>query len=99
MPNFRVYFNRRSEHPTVWSIDSGSQASELNVKAFYLHRCSAVSHWDPDIPPNPDTPCAWLEVYNAVMEMRDGAAHFFHDPAWRQPPLTQETNSRIRELP
>ena len=90
MPDFRIYYNRRSEHPTVWSLDSGSQATEINVKSVRLHRCNAETHWNPDIPPNNDTPSAWFEVYHAVLQMHDGVAHLFPDPNWRKPRLTDE---------
>jgi hypothetical protein len=85
MPSYRVYFNKASEQP--WSIDEGSQHSEINVKSIRLHHCNADSHWDPSIKANPDTPCAWFEIYHAVLQLDDGVAHFFKDPNWRVPPI------------
>jgi hypothetical protein len=90
MPAWRVYFNRSSEQPTVWSIDEGTQATEVNVKAVRLHRCNADTHWDPSIKVNPDTPCAWLDIYHAIMQLSDGVAHFFPDPDWRVPRINSE---------
>ena len=47
-------------------------------------------HYDPSVKINPDTPTAWMTVAYAVLEMRDGVAHFFHDPDWRKPQLVSD---------
>lgn len=85
--NYRVYFNRHNEFPTIWSVDEGGQDSEINVKGFRLHKVNAVSVYDASIGPNPDVPCAWIEIEYALMDVKDGIAHFFHDSEWRDPPL------------
>lgn len=97
--NFRVFYNRRSEAPQIWSIDWGSQSTELNVIGFRLHRCGAESKWDPNTPPNRDTPSAWLEITHAKLELKDGVAHFFHDLDSLEPMIEAEVNARLRELP
>jgi hypothetical protein len=101
---FRVYWNRRAEKPCVWSVDDGSQDGEINVQAIKLHRCDVESHWDPDVPKNPDTPSAWFTITNAIMRMEHGVANFFRDPSFQYPRLTpaqeeEETKRRINELP
>ena len=85
MATYRVYYNRRREAPQIVSFDEGDQSTEINVCAVRFHRVSAVSHWDPNTPPNQDTPSFWLEVFHAVVQVREGTAHFFHDPDWRKP--------------
>lgn len=87
MPSYRVYFNRKAEFPQVWSVDEGAQGSEVNIISYELHRVNAISRYDSSTTPNPDTPSAWLEINYAVMELKGGVAHFFHDLAWREPPL------------
>jgi hypothetical protein len=33
---FRLYFNRHNEAPCVWSLDQGTQETEVNVEAIHL---------------------------------------------------------------
>lgn len=77
MRRFRVYFNRKREAPQVWSIDEGSQESEVNLQAFVIGPgCTAISHYNGQ-PPNEDSPSAWIEVQAHGYEITRGAAYFF----------------------
>lgn len=88
MPDYRIYFNRKAEAPQVWSIDEGNQRSEFNVVDFKIHKVSMVEPGaDFSVKVNQDTPTVWIWVRRAVMEMRQGVAHFFHDQDWRVPPI------------
>ncbi len=78
--NYRCYFNRASEFPTVWSIDEGDQSTEINVTDIKINSgCTAETHYDRTVKPNNDTATAWFTVPNAVLEIRDCVAHFFPD--------------------
>lgn len=99
MSDFRIYFNRKNEAPQVWSVDQGDQSSEINVKEWRLHRCNADSHYEASVKVNPDTPTAWIVVMHAIMRVEHGVAHFFHDPDWRVPRISQQIDDRLDELP
>ncbi len=59
---YRVYFNRKREAPQVWSIDEGTQASEINVASFFIGTgCTARGRYNGQ-PANDNSPSAWLEV-------------------------------------
>lgn len=91
MPTYRVYFNRHAEFPTVFSVDEGDQSSEINVARVEGHRVNFEFHYDPNVKINPDTPSAWMTVHHAVLQVREGTAHLFHDPDWRSPRIQGET--------
>jgi hypothetical protein len=74
MKRYRVYFNRLNEAPQVWSIDEGTQASEINVHAVVLKNCAEVSTWvNPDETVNHDRPKAWMAV-EGVLTIENGVA-------------------------
>lgn len=88
MPNFRVYYNRRSDYPFIWSVDEGTQETEVNVTDVELTRVSAKTRFDRHVPRgSTETPSCWFEVEYAILTVKDNIAYFFHDPNWRQPPL------------
>lgn len=70
---FRVYFNRLNEAPQVWSVDEGTQASEINVTAVQIVDCYAETKVDLDETVNRDRPKAWLEVHGHL-RMESGVA-------------------------
>jgi len=60
---FRVYFNRKNEFPQVWSIDYGTQESEINVQRVELNGCNATTVYKPEgVTDFNSMPCAWFEV-------------------------------------
>lgn len=76
---YRVYFNRKSEWPTIWSIDEGAQTSEINVQGFVLEDVRAESHNLPEeqlVSANHlNTPAAWITV-TATLHIESGIAYF-----------------------
>lgn len=62
MKCYRVFFNRLSEAPQVWSVDEGDQSSEINVSAVSLVRCSAETKFNPAETDTLNKPKAWFEV-------------------------------------
>lgn len=74
--NYRYYFNRKNEAPQVWSVDEGTQGSEINVTKIICH-VPSESFFDLSIKVNRDTPTAWFEVKNAILKVRKGVAHFY----------------------
>ena len=76
---YRVYFNARADWPRVWSIDAGTQESEIIVKLFTIDNCRAVARTltgaelaEAD---RTRTPIAWLEV-DGILDVRDDVAMF-----------------------
>lgn len=72
---YRVYFNRLNEAPQVWSIDEGTQESEVNVIGYEIVDCYTVSRVDLEETVNRDRPKAWLEVHGHL-ELQGGRAIF-----------------------
>ena len=72
---FRAYFNRRSEAPQVWSVDEGSQETEINVKGFVIHGCTVNAQFNGQRPNN-DSPVAWIEIEADTYRILDGVVHF-----------------------
>lgn len=70
---YRVYFNRLNEAPQVWSVDEGTQASEVNVIAVSLVNCAAMTTCDLNETVNHDRPKAWFEVIGEL-HIVDGVA-------------------------
>jgi hypothetical protein len=62
----RVYFNKRSDFPNVWSVDDGNQDNEINVsKVCFGAEVYPETAYSGD-KPNEDSPVAWLEVEDSV---------------------------------
>lgn len=87
---YRVYYNRRSDYPFIWSVDEGTQETEQNVKSVEFHDVSAMTNGDLTVPrSSTETPCVWFDVLYATLTVKDGVAYFFHDDNWREPPLAK----------
>lgn len=70
----RVYYNRFSGYPFCWSIDEGTQHTEVNVMAvIILPPCVATTHCL-DERPNDDSPVAWVEV-SGELEIKNDIAY------------------------
>jgi hypothetical protein len=79
---YRIYYNRASDWPQIWSVDEGSQATEINVQGFELSEVSAGAVALPKEARHPDNtvaPSAWLEVRNARLDVVAGIAVFTPD--------------------
>ena len=66
----RVYFNRRSDFPSVWSIDDGDQKNEINVNRVLLWGCGSTVYTGG--PVNKNSPVAWIEFHNHLLCEEDG---------------------------
>lgn len=85
LKRFRTYFNRHREFPQVWSIDEGTQESEVNVIGFICHQgCEIESRYN-GTKPNEDSPSAWIEIRANYMYLVGGIAHFMMHPADGRP--------------
>lgn len=76
MKTYRVYFNKKSEWPLVWSIDEGDQDTEINVKevtiiASYSETRAIVNNGHID---TTNTPLAWLAVEAKGIRIVEGIA-------------------------
>jgi hypothetical protein len=71
---FRVYFNRSSDFPYVWSFDDGDIKNEVLVTK--IHGTSFVSDYDPS-GDNVNTPRGffWVKASRAVLT--DGEVTFY----------------------
>jgi hypothetical protein len=71
---YRAYYNKTEEYPFCWSIDNGTQQTEVNVMAvIILPPCVATTHCL-DERPNDDSPVAWLEV-SGELEIKNDIAY------------------------
>lgn len=76
MRKFRAYFNKRSEAPAVWSIDEGSQDSEINIINFVIGTgCKTESFFNGE-KPNENSPVAWFEITAVGFSIHRGIAYF-----------------------
>lgn len=82
---FRAYFNRKREAPQVWSIDEGSQDSEVNIVGFVVHPgCEIHSRYN-GTKANEDSPSAWMDIHADHYYINAGVAHFATLPADGRP--------------
>lgn len=71
---YRVYYNRSSDYPFVWSFDDGDSKNEVLVTA--IHGPQFHSAYNPS-GDNENTPRAffWVEATRAVL--KDGEVTFY----------------------
>jgi hypothetical protein len=70
---YRIYFNRMADWPQVWSVDEGTQVSEVNVIAVHLFvsaetKLGSKAHLGSD-----DYPAVWIEC-RGVLRLNGGVA-------------------------
>lgn len=86
--SYRVYYNRHSEFPYIWSIDSGSLDTEIKVRNVQFHKVQAETSIDLSVPlGDMERPRVFFIVRYADLVVKDGVACFFHNPNWRIPPV------------
>ena len=68
---YRIYFNRRSDAPLVWSVDEGSQETEINVSRVEI--LTPIKSFYNGKTPNPDSPVAWFETDGILARVNDVA--------------------------
>lgn len=84
--SYRVYYNKSSEFPYVWSIDSGSLDTEVKVKGIQFHKIEAEAGADLTVPIGDiERPRVFFIVRYSTLVVKDGIGHFFHNPEWRSP--------------
>lgn len=86
--SYRVYYNKSSEYPWVWSIDSGTQDTEVKVKGIQFHKVEAEAAADLSVPiGDTERPRVFFVVRYATLVIKDGIGSFFHNPNWRSPKI------------
>lgn len=79
MKTYRVYFNRELDFPQAWSVDEGTQESEINIVGFQIIGADSFSKvLSADERAGLDgkrTPVAWLQVYGELT-LKAGMAIF-----------------------
>lgn len=70
---YRVYFNRTSDAPLVWSVDEGTQETEQNFESVTILNANVTSRWNPQETVNQFRPKAWLEV-EGTLHVANGVA-------------------------
>lgn len=75
----RIYFDRTSAYPLVWSWDHGTQETESGISGWELHGVEAVSQLDMRIAPSDkEHPRAWIEVPGAQWtELKGTVLHVY----------------------
>lgn len=68
---YRIYFNRSSDAPLVWSVDAGTQDTEINVSRIEIH--TPLESFYNGNKPNPDSPVAWFETEGLLICVDDTA--------------------------
>ncbi|MDE2102629.1 MAG: hypothetical protein KGL39_35615 [Patescibacteria group bacterium] len=75
---WRCYFNFYASHPWIWSIDSGTEEDETLVRGIQFHGISGKTGKSFHVQPgDTEQPRVWIEIHNAVLQMRCGIAHFY----------------------
>jgi hypothetical protein len=77
--SYRVYFNRWADAPLVWSVDHGTQATEINVREVHFANVNAVTRSGPG--DNVQSPTVWIEVHGRL-QIHNDIATFHHEAAW-----------------
>lgn len=76
MRKFRAYFNRKREAPQVWSVDEGTQATEINVLNWVASECCRVESRYNGEKVNEDTPSAFVEITAIGFHVSHGICYF-----------------------
>lgn len=74
MSRFRVYYNRSSDYPYVWSFDDGDSKNEVLVKNIYGPNFTSAYNPDGD---NKDTPRAFFWVTASKALIQNGEVTFY----------------------
>lgn len=70
---YRLYFHKRNGNdPVVWSLDEGTQQSEIHIQWFHLERVVAKSVRN--LEAKDGEPSGWIEIENAAALIQDGGA-------------------------
>jgi hypothetical protein len=77
MNTYRVYYNRSTDFPNVWSFDKGDISTECIVKKIRMEPgCVLWSNFDPE-KNNLTEPRAWFTVMCGHVEVTDDGVAYF----------------------
>jgi hypothetical protein len=76
---YRVYFNRANEAPQIWSLDEGTQVSEINVSKAIFRNTEVETGQDLAETVNRDRPKAWVQGHGELY-VEAGVAIIDGDP-------------------
>lgn len=63
----RIYYNRMSDAPYIWSFDHGTQETERQVTNWRLFDVDAVAGVDNRVDPNDkEAPRVWIELRSVI---------------------------------
>ena len=72
---YRLYFHKRNGNdPVIWSVDEGTQGSEIHVQGFLLLHLNVTS--GRNLEAKDGEPSGWMVIQNAHMRIEDGIAIF-----------------------
>jgi len=69
---WRIYFNSKQAYPHIWSVDEGTNASEILVKWFSIREVPDILS-NHSLGPQPgdaereEQPVAWIEVFASAI--------------------------------
>jgi hypothetical protein len=72
---YRVYFHKKENAPQVWSVDEGSQDTEIHVQRVSFVNCNVWTNTNREA--QPSQPSGWLEVLAQRMELSGGCVTFY----------------------
>jgi len=72
---YRVYFHKKENAPQVWSVDEGTQDTEIHVQHVHFVNCYVYTAQNRDN--QPGQPSGWLEVEAQRMELSGGCVTFY----------------------
>lgn len=70
---YRVYFNRHSDFPLVWSVDHGTQETEVNVRKVVTRNVRTYTDSGPG--DNLNSPTVWIVVEGGNLQILDDIAY------------------------
>ncbi len=75
--NWRIYFNAWQEAPLLWSVDQGTQETEIKVEGVRIDGAIYLdTYTDMTIRRNQKIPCAWIRVFGVMMTVENRIAVF-----------------------
>jgi hypothetical protein len=74
--NYRVYFHKRNGNdPVVWSMDEGTQVSEIHIQGVAIARGVSATTGT-NLEPKEGEPAGWLNLHGAKFKLTNGWAYF-----------------------
>ena len=73
---YRIYYDKTEDGVAWWSIDEGTQDTEVRVRWISINPGVALNNGCNTNPHKPSEPSAWFETYNATCSIMNGGALF-----------------------